>query len=290
MKKSVTRKEKKMRDSDRPKRTPRDSSKRPFSSSKREPSSSSPTGGKRPSSRGSKPELRSKSAPRKSGAPVRKLLRRDIEKRLAKFPEPQIPEGITGEELDKKARFQLQSLALENAAKVSQHLVALNTLIDSEPEEAFLHGQAATFRAGRIAYVRERAGIAALRAGRFEIAQKDLRAAGRISVTKEVLPYIAQCEVALGDPRKALEIAGSVDQKELSEEGRVEMRIAASQARGALGQFDAAVVTLTSSELNKSDAPWSARLHRRYLEALLAAGREDEAVTFKARFPHSFDS
>jgi hypothetical protein len=102
-------------------------------------------------------------------------------------------------------------------------------------------------------------------------------------------PFIAQCEAALGNARKALEIAGSVDEKKLSKAGRVELRIAAAKARQILGQNEAAVVTLRCSELNESGALWSKRLHLAYRDALLANGLIGEAKDFEKRFPQSFD-
>lgn len=212
------------------------------------------------------------------------------EKRKPTFPEPLIPMEITGEELPRRDAFQLQTLALENAKRVAQHLVAIEKFIVDDPERAFLHGQAAAFRAGRVGLVRERAGRAAFAAKRFEIAQKELRAALRITGSKEVQPLIARCEVELGDPRKALEIAGSLTLKELSTEGQVQLRLAAASARLALGEKDAAVVTLTCAELNKSDAPWSTELRYAYRDALIAAGRRDEADRFVAKFAQTFIS
>lgn len=210
------------------------------------------------------------------------------DRRYRNFSVPILPTDITGEELDKKKRAELRSLAVENAEAVAKHLVAIERFLESDPELAFRHGQEATFRAGRVSIVRELSGLAALRAGKFEIAQKDLRAAQRISGSKEVLPFIAQCEVALGNPRKALEIAGEVNSKELSVSGRVEMRIAAANARQALRQYDAAVVTLTCSELNATDPTWSKRLRHAYRDALLSAGREIEATDFVSKYPQSF--
>ena len=212
------------------------------------------------------------------------------DRRYREFAVPPLPVDITGDELEKKRRFQLQPLAPENAEVVAKHLVAIERFLESEPDLAYRHGQEATYRAGRIAIVRELAGLAALRSGRYEIAQKDLRAASRISGSKEVLPFIAQCEVALGNPRKALEIAGSVEPRTLSAAGRVELRIAAAAARSALGQFDAAVVTLRCEELNESEAPWSSRLRTAYYKALSSAGKNNEAQSFRERFPQSIVS
>jgi len=212
----------------------------------------------------------------------------DENKRVRKFAEPPIPEEITGKELEKREAFALQSLAADNAERVAKHLVALTSFLESDPERAYWHGQSAAFRAGRIAIVRERAGIAALNFGKYQEAQKELRAAQRISGSPSVIPYLAQCELALGDPRKTLEIAGSVDPKILSAAERVELRLAAAGARTALGQHDAAAVTLTCPELAESDPSWSKKLRKAYVEALIRAGRNDEALKFKEKYPHSF--
>ena len=213
---------------------------------------------------------------------------KDENRRVRKFAEPAIPEEVTGKELEKREAFALQSLALENAEMVAKHLVALNMFLESDPERAYWHGQSAVFRAGRVAIVREKAGIAALHFKKFDVAIKELRAAQRISGSPSVIPYLAQCELALGDPRKTLEIAGSVDPKLLTVEQKVELRIAAAGARTALKQFDAAVVTLTCPELTLGDANWSTRLRTAYRDALLQAGRNSEADSFMAKYPQSF--
>ena len=200
-----------------------------------------------------------------------------------------MPADITGEELEKKIAYQIASLTPSNAKSVARHLVALERFLEEDPERAYLHGREISFRAGRLGIVRERAGVAAVRAGHFKEALKDLRAASRITGSIELEPYIAQCEAALGNARKALEIAGKVEESKLSKAGRVEMRIAASSARESLGQFDAAVLTLKCNELNESDPSWSKRLRRTYYNALLKAGREDEASEFLARYPQILD-
>ena len=253
----------------------------------RKPTSRKPSD-RKPSDR--KPSDR-KPGNRPTRAPMRSNDRRvinDENKRVRKFAEPPIPEEVTGKELEKREAFALQSLAVDNAERVAKHLVALTMFLESNPERAYWHGQSAAFRAGRIAIVRERAGIAALNCQKFQEAQKELRAAQRISGSPSVIPYLAQCELALGNPRKTLEIAGSVDPKVLSSAERVELRLAAAGARSALGQYDAAVVTLTCSELTQSDALWSKKLRNSYAEALTRAGRSDEAKRFREKYPQSF--
>jgi antirestriction protein len=73
-------------------------------------------------------------------------------------------------------------------------------------------------------------------------------------------------------------MAGAPEVHKLDKAGQVEMRLVAAGARRDLGQLDAAIVTLQSPELaSNSVQPWTARLRYAYADALLAAGREDEA-------------
>jgi len=51
------------------------------------------------------------------------------------------------------------------------------------------------------------------------------------------------------------------------------MRIVASGARCDLGEFDAAVITLTCKELKSESEEWAVRLRYAYADALDKAGR-----------------
>ena len=197
--------------------------------------------------------------------------------------EPDIPEDVTGEELEKSVRAELLSLSPENAKVVSRHLVCINLYQDSDPSLAHKHGIAAAHHAGRLAVVRESAGYAAYRAGYFEIALKELRAAFRISGDVSSMPVMADCERGLGNPLKALALAGSPDVKKFAKPEEIEMRIVAAGARRDLGEFDAAVVTLTCKELKNETDEWAVRLRYAYADALDAAGRKEEAVIWFAK-------
>lgn len=197
--------------------------------------------------------------------------------------EPDIPEDVTGEELEKSVRAELLSLSPENAKVVSRHLVCINLYQDSDPLLAHKHGIAAAHHAGRLAVVRESAGYAAYRAGYFEIALKELRAAFRISGDVSSMPVMADCERGLGNPLKALALAGSPDIKKLAKPEEIEMRIVAAGARRDLGEFDAAVVTLTCKELKNETDEWAVRLRYAYADALSVAGRKEEAVIWFAK-------
>ena len=192
--------------------------------------------------------------------------------------EPDIPDEITGEELEKSVRAELLSLSAENAKVVARHLVSINIHMDSDPELAHKHGIAAAHHAGRLAVVRESAGYAAYRAGHYEIALKELRAAHRISGDVSMWPVMADCERGLGRPLKALNLAGSDEVKRLAKPEEIEMRIVASGARRDLGELDAAVITLTCKELKTENEEWAVRLRYAYADALHTAGRKDEAT------------
>jgi len=202
---------------------------------------------------------------------------RDQSRLRPRIFEPDIPEEVTGEELEKTVRAELLSLSPENAKVVSRHLVCVNMYMDSDPQLAHKHGIAAAHHAGRLAVVRESAGYAAYRAGHYEIALKELRASNRISGDVSMWPVMADCERGLGNPLKALALAGSPEVKKLEKAEEIEMRIVASGARRDLGESDAAVITLTCKELKNESEEWSVRLRYAYADALDHAGRKEEA-------------
>ena len=191
--------------------------------------------------------------------------------------EPDIPEDVTGEELEKSVRAELLSLSAENAKVVARHMVCVNLYMDVDPELSHKHAVAAAHHAGRLAVVRETAGYAAYRAGHYEIALKELRASNRISGDVSMWPVMADCERGLGNPLKALNLAGSDEVKRLAKPEEIEMRIVASGARRDLGEFDAAVVTLQCKELKNENEEWALRLRYAYADALDAAGRKEES-------------
>ena len=92
-----------------------------------------------------------------------------------------MPDDVTGAELDRSVRAELASLAKPNADAVARHLVMAARLLDVDAEAAYRHAVAARDRAGRVGAVREAAGLAAYRTGRFDVALSELRAARRIS-------------------------------------------------------------------------------------------------------------
>lgn len=197
--------------------------------------------------------------------------------------EPPLPDDVTPADLDRAVRSELASLAKLNAETVARHLVMAGRLLDDDPEAAYIHAAFARERAGRVGAVREAAGLAAYRTGRFGEALAELRAARRIGGDQSLLPVMADCERGLGRPEKALDLAGSPQAATLDAMGRAEMLIVASGARRDLGQPEAAALLLQGPELRpEARREWSARLFYAYAEALLASGREAEATAWFA--------
>ncbi|WP_230196325.1 tetratricopeptide repeat protein [Streptomyces coriariae] len=195
-----------------------------------------------------------------------------------------IPEDVTGDEIDKDVRQELQSLPKTLAEDVAKNLVMVARLIDEDPEGAYGYSKVALRLASRVAAVREAAGFAAYANQKYSEALAEFRAARRMSGGVELWPVMADCERGLGRPEKALDMAGAPEVNKLDKAGQVEMRLVAAGARRDLGQLDAAIVTLQSPELAAGSVqPWTARLRYAYADALLAAGREGEAREWFAK-------
>ncbi|MEV6961675.1 hypothetical protein AB0M97_21230 [Streptomyces sp. NPDC051207] len=195
-----------------------------------------------------------------------------------------IPEDVTGDEIDKDVRQELQSLPKTLAEDVAKNLVMVARLIDEDPEGAYGYSRIALRLASRVAAVREAAGFAAYANQKYGEALAEFRAARRMTGSVELWPVMADCERGLGRPEKALDMAGAPEVHKLDKAGQVEMRLVAAGARRDMGQLDAAIVTLQSPELASSSVqPWTARLRYAYADALLAAGRSGEAREWFAK-------
>lgn len=185
---------------------------------------------------------------------------------------------MTGRELDDDIRDELSSLSGGTAAVVARHLVMAARLLDDDPEQSYRHALAARRRSGRLAVIREAVGLAAYASGQYAEALSEFRAVRRMTGSPEYLPIMADCERGLGRPRRALDLAADPAVTGLDTAGRIEMAIVAAGARRDLGDLDAAAVSLQLPELrSRTTQPWLARLRYAYADALLEAGRTDEA-------------
>ncbi|MFC4786537.1 tetratricopeptide repeat protein [Nocardioides sp. MAHUQ-72] len=208
----------------------------------------------------------------------------------ARYDGPDLPEEITGRELDRSVTAQLKGLPEKLASRVARHLAAAGMLVDEDPETAYQHTLAARARAPRLAVVREATGEAAYAAGHYAEALAELRAAKRMNGATAYLPIMADCHRALGQPDQALKLAKSPSVVNFAPEAKAEMTIVEAGARRDMGQLDAALRTLELAPLNsKNRASWVVRLRYAYADTLEAAGRETDALAWFHR-THAIDA
>jgi len=199
-------------------------------------------------------------------------------------PAPEIPEDVLFSDLDRAVRARLRTLSKENAENVGLHLVMAGRLLDTDPERAYEHAQAAVQRAGRVDVVREAAGLAAYRTGRFAEALRELRTVRRLNGSSEHLAVMADCERGLGRPERALALADSSEAAELPADVQIELAMVVSGARLDLGEAEAAVAVLAAPAVRAATGPVAARVAQARATALEAAGRPEDAAAELAAF------
>ncbi|QMS56840.1 hypothetical protein [Kocuria varians] len=189
---------------------------------------------------------------------------------------------MTGREIDRVTRHELDALEPGNAERVSKHLVMAARYVDDDPEFALEHANAAVRKAGRIGVVRETAGVAAYAAGDYALALKELRTHRRISGSQEHLPMMVDCQRALGRADKALEEATSGAADSLDAEAKAELAMVVSGIHADAGDHAAALAALEIPQLDKNRGfSYSPKLFRAYAEALRAVGRDQESMSWE---------
>jgi len=229
---------------------------------------------------GDRPKRRDGDRPqRRDGATPRQPRPRDDDRpRTPRLREPDLPADVSPRDLDRDARAELRSLPASLAEKVAMHLVTAGRALDEDPQRAHAHAWYARQLAPRLAIVREAAGVTAYAVGDYAAALAELRAVRRITGDPSGLPMMADCERGLGRPDRALSLARDPDVKKLDPAAKIELGIVVSGARRDRGEYDAAVVALQGPALDSDQLqPWSARLWYAYADALLAAGRREDA-------------
>jgi len=191
---------------------------------------------------------------------------------------PEIPEDVVFGELDRAVRGRLRTLSKDNADGVGRHLVMVGRLLDQDPELAYEHAQAAVRRAGRVDVVREAAGLAAYRTGRYAEALRELRTVRRLNGSSEHLPVMADCERGLGRPERALALSQEPEAATLDADAQIELAMVVSGARLDLGQAEAAVAALSTPAVRASRGVLAVRVAQARAAALEAAGRADDAA------------
>lgn len=197
---------------------------------------------------------------------------------------PEIPDEITPNDLNIKARHELKTLSKENAEQVARHLAMVAILIDDQPELAHEHALAASNSAGRIAIVRETLAITAYTIGDFALAIRELRTYRRISGKDDQIALLVDSERGVGRPDRALEAGRAVDRSTLPTETRVALAIAMSGARLDRGELELALSELDIPELDPDRAfAWSPALFGARAAVLEDLGRTEEAEFWAAR-------
>ena len=169
-------------------------------------------------------------------------------------------------------RGRLRTLSKDNADGVGRHLVMVGRLLDTDPELAYEHAQAAVRRAGRVDVVREAAGLAAYRTERYAEALRELRTVRRLNGSSEHLAIMADCERGLGRPERALALAQEPEAETLDAEAQIELAIVVSGARLDLGQPEAAVAALSTDAVRAGTGIVAIRVAQARATALEAAG------------------
>ncbi len=159
---------------------------------------------------------------------------------------------------------------------MARYLVAAGR--EEDPERAYDYARAARGLAARVGIVRETAAIAAYQAGKWQDALAELRAAKRLTGRSSYLPLMADSERALGRMDRALDIATGPEAQAADRATQLELLIVESGIRRDQGLPEAAVVALQVPELNeRRGRAGNARLLYAYADALLEAGRDEEA-------------
>lgn len=171
---------------------------------------------------------------------------------------------------------ELRTLPGDLADVIARLLVA--TAVTDDVEQAYRYAKHARGLAARVGVVRETCAIAAYQADDWAGALAEFRAARRLTGRDSYLPLMADCERALGRLDRALDLVTGPEAKAADHETRIELRIVEAGIRRDQGLPEAAVVALQGPELGGGRIrPEHARLYYAYADALLAAGRDDDA-------------
>ena len=160
---------------------------------------------------------------------------------------------------------------------MAKHLLSVQVLAESDPEQAYLHAARVRERIPRSALARQTACIAAYRTGRFKEAIKEEAAYRRIGGGLDLLPIAADSERGLGRPERALGLVGEFEKAKLDSDALTELLIVAGGARRDLGDEQAARVFLQKA-VRAARSPMSrARARFALGELLVSTGQTEEA-------------
>lgn len=201
-----------------------------------------------------------------------------------RVPEPKVPDNVEPADLERGARAELRALGRANAENVARHLVMVQRFLNDDPQAAYEHARYAASHAGRVAVVRETAGIAAYLAGHYSEALREIRAARRLSGLDLHRAIEVDCERALGNLDKALQAAQAADPRQLDEIERAELAMVVSSLRHDMGQTDLGLLIIEDAiRARPSDSDTLRRLHSVRADRLAELGRHQEAEAIRDR-------
>lgn len=193
--------------------------------------------------------------------------------------EPKMPKGIEWSMLSTDDRERLRGLSKEHAENIGLHILAAYTLEERDPELALEHAKWVAHQASRIDFARETLAFVAYRQGDYKLALREFRTAFRMNGFLDYLPFIADCERGMGEPKKAIETAMSDDAKYLRGESKAEMFLVYAGALGDLELWNKAIEIVHTLGRSKGLAGgYRMRAVQAEQYFLEQAGRSDEAV------------
>ena len=193
--------------------------------------------------------------------------------------EPKMPKGIEWSMLSTDDRERLRGLSKEHAENIGLHILAAYTLEERDPELALEHAKWVAHQASRIDFARETLAFVAYRQGDYKLALREFRTAFRMNGFLDYLPFIADCERGVGEPKKAIETAMSDDAKYLRGESKAEMFLVYAGALGDLELWNKAIEIVHTLGRSKGLAgEYRMRAVQAEQYFLEQAGRSDEAV------------
>lgn len=193
--------------------------------------------------------------------------------------EPKMPKGIEWSMLSTDDRERLRGLSKEHAENIGLHILAAYTLEERDPELALEHAKWVAHQASRIDFARETLAFVAYRQGDYKLALREFRTAFRMNGFLDYLPFIADCERGMGEPKKAIKTAMSDDAKYLRGESKAEMFLVYAGALGDLELWDKAIEIVHTLGRSKGLAgEYRMRAVQAEQYFLEQAGRSDEAV------------
>ena len=193
--------------------------------------------------------------------------------------EPKMPKGMTWSMLSSDERERLRGLSKEHAENIGLHILAAYTLIETDEQAALEHAKWVARQASRVDIARETLAFIAYRCGDYKLALREFRTAYRMNGYPDYLPFIADCERGVGNPKKAIELAVSDDAKLLRGDAKAEMFLVYAGALGDLERWDKAIEIVhtlgRSKGLGGGHRMRALQAEQLFLEE---AGRSDEAM------------